>query len=88
MWQKNEFDNLVVKMWAGKVGKLQLLYVPVGMLTCETCTTGPLCFGIRKSCFARTKQAKRSYGAMVDLMAADGRDMTKMKKVLEKLDAA
>jgi hypothetical protein len=64
--------------------KGQLLYIPAGYYVFEVCTKGPLCFGIRKSIFINNVTSSESYGRVVKMTEADGREVTRMKVVLEK----
>ena len=62
-------------------GAGSLLYVPTSYLMLETAEGGPLCYGVRKSIFVNS--VGEQYTSMIELMKADDRDVSKMKKIAE-----
>jgi hypothetical protein len=73
-----------VQIHSSRFGKNEMLYIPAAWVILETCTKGPLCFGVRKSVFVDNARGKCSYGKILAMMQKDKRDVSKMEIILKK----
>lgn len=65
----------------------ETLYVPAGYIVAEQAHTGGLLYGTRKSVVAATEDNISAYSGLVSLYEKSGKEVGKMKKVLEAMRA-
>ena len=78
-----------VKMWAHSLGPEELLFLPTGILSVESCAAacGEVC-GIRKAFFPLEAEAVKEYNTVLTQFQKDGRSIGQMQAILDGLKKA
>ena len=76
-------DPLVAKGFAAQICQDDVIFVPPGMVLCEKSTSSVLLYGARKSYLLKNDAAMASYQICIDMLAASGRDPSKMKSIVQ-----
>ena len=64
-----------------KLAKNSILWIPTGWFVLDTASSGPLCYGMRKSVFLNLPSCKTSYLKSKHMFHLDGRDVSKMDPI-------